>query len=206
MVIERQKANSKESNLIILASGSPRRTQLLDEYNISHEVIPSKAEEISFHEDGPLSLVMENAKIKASEVAEQFPERLVLGADTIVSLGKQIFGKPTDIQNAEQMLSILSGETHLVSTGVCLICKNTGYLETRVESSEVSFQDLSPEMIKKYFEFVNPLDKAGAYALQTKPELIIKDFVGSHSNVVGLPMEMVSTWLEESFSQGILRD
>ena len=68
MVIERQKANSKQSNLIILASGSPRRTQLLDEYNISHEVIPSKAEEISFHEDGPLSLVMENAKIKASDV------------------------------------------------------------------------------------------------------------------------------------------
>jgi septum formation protein len=73
-------------------------------------------------------------------------------------------------------------------------------LDTRVESSEVSFQDLSPEMIQKYFEFVNPLDKAGAYALQTKPELIIKDFIGSHSNVVGLPMEMVSAWLGEILS------
>ena len=200
MVNQRQKANPKLSNLIILASGSPRRTQLLHEYNIPHEVIPSKAEEISFHEEGPLSLVMENAKIKASEVAELFPDRFVLGADTIVSLEKEVFGKPTDIQNAEQMLSLLSGKTHLVSTGVCLICKSAGYLDTRVESSEVSFQDLSPEMIQKYFELVNPLDKAGAYALQTKPELIIKDFIGSHSNVVGLPMEMVSAWLREILS------
>ncbi len=197
MLNEIKKANPKVPQLIILASSSPRRTALLQEYDIDHEVASSRAEEISFHPDGPLALVMENAKRKATEVAARFPDRFVLGADTIVSLEEKVFGKPTDIKNAEQMLMSLSGKTHLVSTGVCLLCKKSGYCETKVESSEVSFRELSPEVIQNYFSFVNPLDKAGSYALQTKPELIVRNFSGSHSNVVGLPMELMVQWLKQ---------
>ncbi|MDG1139681.1 MAG: Maf family protein [Opitutales bacterium] len=197
MLNETKKANQKVSALIILASSSPRRTELLLDYNIQHEVVPSKAKEISFHPDGPLALVTENAKRKAIEVAERFPDRFVLGADTIVSLKEKVFGKPADLKDAEQMLMSLSGKTHLVSTGVCVICKKNGYSEAKVESSEVSFGELSPAAIQKYFKFVNPLDKAGSYALQTKSELIVKKFTGSYSNVVGLPMELIVSWMKE---------
>ena len=191
------KANLKDSGCLILASGSPRRTQLLSEHNIEHEVVIPNTEELLFHNDGPLALVKENAKRKAYEISQKFSDRWVLGADTIVSLGDRIFGKPGNLAEAEEMLLDLGGKTHLVSTGVCLAFNENQYLEVRVESSDVCFKDLSKDQIATYFNHVNPLDKAGAYGIQTKPEMIINEFHGSRSNVIGLPMELVIPWISE---------
>ena len=100
----RKKANSKGEENLILASGSPRRTQILTEVGIQHEVVLPQVEEIQVHASGPLDLVLENAKMKALEVSCRYPHRWVLGADTIVSLNEKVFGKPNDLNEAKQML------------------------------------------------------------------------------------------------------
>jgi len=191
----RKKANSKGEENLILASGSPRRTQILTEVGIKHEVVLPQVEEIQFHPSGPLDLVLENAKMKALDVSCRYRDRWVLGADTIVSLNEKVFGKPNDLKEAKQMLMSLSGKTHRVSTGVCLTQKAEGFLETKVESSEVMFKDLDENIIDNYFLEVDPLDKAGAYGLQTRADLIIEKFSGSKTNVIGLPIELIERWL-----------
>ena len=191
----RKKANSKGQETLILASGSPRRTQILTEVGIKHEVVLPQVEEMQIHPSGPLDVVLENAKMKALEVSYRYPDRWVLGADTIVSLSEKVFGKPNDLNEAKQMLMSLSGKTHLVSTGVCLTQKAQGFLETKVESSEVKFKGLDEQIIDCYFLEVDPLDKAGAYGLQTRADLIIEKFSGSKTNVIGLPVELIEGWL-----------
>ena len=191
----RKKANSKGEENLILASGSPRRAQILTEVGIQHEVVLPQVEEIQVHASGPLDLVLENAKMKALEVSCRYPHRWVLGADTIVSLNEKVFGKPNDLNEAKQMLMSLSGKTHRVSTGVCLTQKSEGFLETKVESSEVKFKHLDEKIIDCYFWEVDPLDKAGAYGLQSRADLIIEKFSGSKSNVIGLTIELIDGWL-----------
>jgi septum formation protein len=191
----RKKANSKGEENLILASGSPRRTQILTEVGIKHEVVLPQVDEITSHPSGPLDLVLENAKMKALEVSCRYPDRWVLGADTIVSFNEKVFGKPNDLNEAKEMLLSLSGKTHRVSTGVCLTQKAEGFLETKVESSEVKFKDLDEKIIDGYFLEVDPLDKAGAYGLQTRADLIIEKFSGSKTNVIGLPIELIEGWL-----------
>ena len=193
----RKKANSKGEENLILASGSPRRTQILTEVGIKHEVVLPQVDEMQIHPSGPLDLVLENAKMKALEVSYRYPDRWVLGADTIVSLNEKVFGKPNDLNEAKQMLMSLSGKTHLVSTGVCLTQKAEGFLETKVESSEVKFKGLDEQIIDCYFLEVDPLDKAGAYGLQTRSDLIIEKFSGSKTNVIGLPIELIEGWLSQ---------
>jgi septum formation protein len=192
-----QKANTKEEAVFILGSGSPRRRELLKEIMDDFKVVVSDAIEIKFHPDGPLSLVQENARLKAEAVAQSHPRSWVLGADTLVALGDKVLGKPKDLAEARSMLGLLSGQTHEVSTGLCLINLASSFNETRVETSRVTFKDIDDQVIDKYFELVDPLDKAGGYAIQTNPELIVKNFQGSHSNVIGLPVEMLDQWLSE---------
>ena len=191
----RKKANSKGEENLILASGSPRRSKILTEVGIQHEIVLPRVVEIQVHPSGPLDLVKENAKLKALEVSCRYPDRWVLAADTIVSLSEKIFGKPIDLNEAKQMLMSLSGKTHLVSTGVCLTQKAEGFLETKVESSEVKFKVLDEQIIDFYFLEVDPMDKAGAYGLQTRADLIIEKFSGSKTNVIGLPIELIDGWL-----------
>ena len=198
MQIKTEKANSKDYPFFILGSGSPRRKELLSEIIIDFQVIPSKAEEIQSHPGGPLALVGENARLKAWEVARRYPQSWVLGADTMVWIGKKILGKPKDKQDAFDMLKLLSDKTHSVSTGVALICKSEGFEKSLVETSQVTFKLLSDETIKLYFQMVDPLDKAGAYAIQTRSDLIIKSFDGSKSNVIGLPTEALYDFLPSS--------
>jgi len=93
------------------------------------------------------------------------------------------------------MLGLLSGQTHEVSTGLCLINLASSFNETRVETSRVTFKDIDDQVIEKYFDQVDPLDKAGGYAIQTRPDLIVENFEGSHSNVIGLPVEMLKEWM-----------
>jgi septum formation protein len=192
-----QKANPKECEPFILASGSPRRRELLLDLVKTFDVVTSDAEELVSHDDGPAGLVMENARRKARSVAEFSSGCWVLGADTIVSIGNDILGKPKDFSEAAEMLRLLSGRTHCVSTGLCLIQQDSCYEETRVEKSKVTFRTLDGGTIEDYFAEVDPLDKAGAYAIQTRSDLIVDRFTGSRSNVIGLPLEMLGNWLRE---------
>ena len=160
-------------------------------------VVVSDAEEMESHPDGPLSLVQENATLKARSVANLHPENWVLGADTLVALGETVLGKPKDMKEAYSMLRLLSGQTHEVSTGLCLTNRGQNYEKSLVESSRVTFKHINDEILEKYFQEVNPLDKAGGYAIQTRSDLIVEKFEGSYSNVIGLPLELLGAWLKE---------
>lgn len=192
-----QKANQNPSRSFILASGSPRRKQLLKKIIPDFKVISSDAEELKSHSGGPLTLVQENAKKKAIPVAANNPSCWVLGADTLVFYQKEILGKPKDLDDAVEMLSFLSGKTHEVATGVSLQCNEINIVKTFSVTSSVTFKPISKQEIRLYFKEVNPLDKAGAYAIQTNADMIIDRFVGSYSNVVGLPLESLGKVLLE---------
>ena len=191
------KANTKEHGIFILGSGSPRRKELLSQVLPDFKVIVSDAEELTMHPDGPIALVQENAKLKARSVAQLHPDCWVLGADTLVALNDRVLGKPKSIEEGCSMLRVLSGETHTVSTGLCLINVEKEYQVSKVDSSRVTFKQLTDPVIDQYFSEVNPLDKAGAYAIQTRPDLIIQKFEGSRTNVIGLPVELLAGWLED---------
>lgn len=180
---------------LVLASGSPRRRELLGEAGLVFEVVVSPAEEL--HETGiPLAELCErNAEAKAAAVAVQRPEAVVIGADTLVWIDGQPLGKPRDLREAREMVRKLSGRTHTVCTGVCVI--GGGRSECFHELTEVVFRDLDEAAIGRYFERVDPLDKAGAYAVQEHGEMIVAEVRGDFSNVVGLPLERVT---------GVLRD
>ena len=190
-----ERKKKRDFDHFILGSGSPRRRELLKEILDDFQVVVSDAVEISFHPDGPLSLVQENARLKAEVVSQSHPRSWVLGADTLVALGEKVLGKPKDLAEARLMLGLLSGQTHEVSTGLCLINLASSFNETRVETSRVTFKDIDDQVIEKYFDQVDPLDKAGGYAIQTRPDLIVENFEGSHSNVIGLPVEMLKEWM-----------
>ena len=197
MDVSSQKANQNPSRSFILASGSPRRKQLLKKIVPDFKVISSNAEELKSHSGGPLTLVQENAKKKAISVAAKNPSCWVLGADTLVFYQKKILGKPKDLDEAVEMLSFLSGKTHEVATGVSLQCNEINIAKTFSETSSVTFKPISKNEIRLYFKEVNPLDKAGAYAIQTNADMIIDRFMGSYFNVVGLPLESLGEILKE---------
>jgi septum formation protein len=192
-----QKANLNPLHNLFLASTSPRRKELLAEVIPSFRVVSSDAEELTIHREGVVELVQENARIKAEAVASIHPSSWVLGADTAVALGEKVFGKPKSISEAEEMLLELSGQPHQVHTGLCLIHKQRNYLECRKDTSTVYFRKMNRDLISQYYQTVNPLDKAGGYAIQTNADLIVEKFEGSYSNVVGLPLELLKSWLSD---------
>lgn len=134
---------------------------------------------------------MLNAHRKARAMAKKIPDALVLGADTLVFLDRQIFGKPKDLVEAREMVLQLQGRTHQVVTGVSLIQLRTHRERIFAVSTDVSFRPLTPEQADAYLAKINPLDKAGAYAIQENGEMIVSEISGSFSNVVGLPVEKV---------------
>ena len=157
----------------------------------------STAEEIGSGEMDAQELTKLNAKLKAEEVAGRFPDAVVLGADTLVTIDGQVLGKPTDREGALDMLHLLNGRTHQVMTGVCLMQTEPSVSLLHCEVTEVSFKTLSDVEIREYHQLIDPMDKAGAYAAQEHGEVIIELTDGSWSNVVGLPMEPVKSMLEE---------
>ena len=186
-----EKANSNQTRPFILASCSPRRKELLSQIMCGFEIVPSDAEELKIHNDGPIQLVEENARLKADSVATQNPKHWVLGADTLVFYKDKILGKPKDMDEAVEMLLFLSDKSHQVTTGVSLQCMELEFEKTFSETTRVQFKKIDKSTITDYFSHVDPLDKAGAYAIQTFSDLIIEGFEGSYSNVVGLPIEML---------------
>lgn len=139
----------------------------------------------------PLEIVLHNAELKADDVIKNYPEEIILAADTIVVLGDEILHKPVDFVDARSMLKRLSGRTHLVYTGICLKYVPLKIKVSHCELSEVSFRELDDKIIDFYFAKVNPLDKAGGYGIQEHPELIIAGYKGYMSNIMGLPIEFI---------------
>lgn len=171
--------------MVILASSSPRRHELLKKLCADFKIQTSDAPEIQ-NDLEPKDLAVENAKIKAQTVAKQNPDAIVIGADTIVVLDGEIFGKPADASGAEKMLSRLAGKKHEVITGLA-ICAG-GAIFTAYEVTEVYFGDMTAEEIKEYVATGEPLDKSGSYALQGGATKFIEKINGDWANVVGLPV------------------
>ncbi len=174
---------------LILASASPRREELLRQAGLAFTVIPAQVPETQSEHLTPHELAQINAYRKCRAVAKKHPDALVLGADTLVCLGHIIFGKPATLEEAHQMLAKLQGRTHEVVTGVCLLHQRTHRQRLFIVSTAVTFRQLHSAQIRRYLAKINPLDKAGAYAIQEEGDDIVKGIHGSFSNVVGLPIE-----------------
>lgn len=182
--------------MIILASASPRRKEILDEMGIDFIVEPSRYEENNAQDLPPDVLAKRQARGKALEVARRIaPKVPVLGADTIVVLDGKVLGKPRDKADAARMLVALSGRAHEVLTGVAVVFGDT--ICSRVARTEVSFREISKEEIEAYIETGEPMDKAGAYAIQGIGGQFVKEIHGSRSNVIGLPKKLTLALLEE---------
>lgn len=180
---------------LILASASPRRAELLRLLDIEFQVVPSDAPELHDEQFTAVEIAQLNAYRKARAVAKKFPDDLVIGADTLVYRGTKLFGKPANLEEAHRMLKELAGHTHQVVTGVCLMHLRSHRQRTFFDLTDVQFRALKPAHIQHYLAQMNPLDKAGAYAIQDGGELIIEEISGSFSNVVGLPVEKLRSEL-----------
>ena len=175
---------------LILASSSPRRRELLLAAGLEDiRIIPADVAESFDASIGLGPLVEANARAKAVEVATRYPDDVVLGADTLVWMDGQPLGKPGDPAEARRMLASLSGRTHEVATGVHLVQMRRDIRVEFHEVTRVTFRRLSDAALDEYLARVHVLDKAGAYALQDHGELIVESIEGSHSNVIGLPVE-----------------
>lgn len=195
-------------SMIILASGSPRRKELLEQIGLEFEVCPAKGEEV-ITTTIPHEAVLELSRQKAEEVAggiaayleHGIPSKLlgeakgqdilVIGADTVVAYGNKILGKPKDEENAREMLSLLSGNTHSVYTGVtCVFISADGKTgeHSFYEKTDVSMCLMSQEQIKRYIATGEPMDKAGSYAIQGRCAVYVRKINGDYNNVVGLPV------------------
>ena len=186
---------------VILASASPRRSQLLASMDIEFEVVPSHVEELIDGYDFIPDLCEANARIKAEPIADMHPECLVIAADTMVYLEATLFGKPTDIDDAHRMLTRLQGRTHQVTTGVSLIYHNEEISKSFSVITNVTFLSLDAGQISEYLAKIDPLDKAGGYAIQEHKQMIAKRVSGSVSNVVGLPVERLKEELNNLFGE-----
>jgi septum formation protein len=173
---------------IILASQSPRRFDLLSKTAIPFEVIPSRIEEMPPMDERPNTYAVRTAYEKALAVAEEHPDRIVIGADTVVAVEDRILGKPKSPQDAQLMLGLLSGKWHEVWTGISVLHLALDITENRAVKSEVHFKELTLDEIEAYIETGEPMDKAGSYGIQGKAKRFVKEIKGSYENIVGLPV------------------
>ena len=186
---------------LILASKSPRRKQLLEQAGLKFSVIPSDFDENSVAMSDPAAYVRELAEFKALDISQKHPDSWVIGADTIVLIDSRILGKPGSKDEAREMLKRLSGKAHRVLTGYCICCREKKQFFSETVKTEVRFKKLRPEEIDWYIETGEPLDKAGAYAIQGLGSFLVRSIAGSYTNVVGLPVCEVIDFLIE---QGVI--
>jgi septum formation protein len=181
--------------MIVLASGSPRRTQLLALLGIPHTVDPAHdVDETPRPGEDPETLAKRLAEEKADGVAHRHPGIPVLAADTVVVLDGEVLNKPVDAADAERMLGRLAGREHTVVTAVALA--HDGRMDVRADRTRVWFRPLSPEMIRAYVATGEPLDKAGAYGLQGYGAVLVERIDGDCFGVIGLPLRLVADLLE----------
>ena len=182
---------------LILASASPRRSELLERIGLRFRICPADVEEYNSPDDGPAQMVLHNAGLKADALMTDFPDALVLGSDTTVALDGIVLNKPVDLDDARSMLRQLSGRPHTVYTSIALRWQAGGLSDDFVEASQVHFKTLDDATITAYFQCVDPLDKAGAYGIQTGREMIVEAVEGSVENVMGLPIQALEARLIE---------
>ncbi len=178
----------KSTAEIILASGSPRRRAYLEDLGISFRVIAADITETVLAEESPAQYVERMAREKAESVGGKYPERWVVAADTVVCLGDMVLGKPIDKNDAVNTLLRLSGQEHVVRTGVCLLNMAFNICDIRVMNSKVIFWDYREDVVRSYVDCGEPMDKAGSYGIQGKGVFLVREIHGSYSNVVGLPL------------------
>lgn len=174
---------------LILASGSPRRSEILTSVGWEFDKYVADIDETELLDELPEDYVVRLAREKAEAVAAKFPDDIVLGADTTVVIDKQIIAKPVDLNDARRMLRLLSGRWHEVLTGVAVV--KDGKTRASLQSTRVKFNELSADEIEYLVLNGSPLDKAGAYAVQAQAALFIEGIEGDYWNVVGLPISLV---------------
>ncbi len=186
---------------LILASASPRRREILRQHGVPFQVHASRVEPPVTSKQPPPAAAYYCARVKAMDVASRYAGRLVLGADTIVSIGGRLLGKPRNAEEAWQMLRLLSGNQHQVWTGLALAV-GTGHgaevIASRVVCTDVWFKNLDEETIAWYIATGEPFDKAGGYGIQGQGGNLIAGICGSYYNVVGLPIEEVLQMLRQA--------
>lgn len=181
---------------IILASASPRRQELLKLLIPEFEVVVSDfVEDPAPSGQSPEEFAVEAALEKARDVARRYPEALVIGADTVVVVDGQVLGKPTDADDARRMLRLLAGRSHQVHTGLAAVARDAE--ASACERTEVWFRPLPAQLIEGYVATGEPLDKAGAYAIQGRGCVLVERIEGCYFNVVGLPLYRLSRMLEQ---------
>lgn len=181
--------------MIVLASASPRRRELLGTLGLDFKIEPAVGEEHTPEHGDAAETVTALARAKAAEVAAKHPQDIVIGADTVVVADGRILGKPRDAADAAEMLRLLSGRSHTVCTGLCLMRGDT--VLTHAEETAVHFRALTDAEIAAYVETGEPMDKAGAYAIQGLASLFITGIEGDYFNVVGLPLCALGTMLQQ---------
>ncbi len=195
MEVERNNQASQERSItipkLILASASPRRAEILRSVGWPFEALPAHIDESREDSEKADAYVERIALAKAEAVASRCPGSLVLGADTVVVIEGQILGKPSDEGDANRMLRALNGRRHQVLTGVALVNGATGQSRVAHEVTDVTFAEMSEEEINWYVSTREPMDKAGAYAIQGHGALFIKEIRGDYFNVVGLPVRLL---------------
>lgn len=187
---------------VILASKSPRRKELLSGILEDFLTVTIDVEELLDHANGSADLALKNAQIKAETISMIYPDSWIIGSDTVVSCDGESLGKPESKQDACRMIKRLSGRSHEVYSGVCLIHHNKGVKTGFVEESQVRFFELTEGKIQNYVETFNPVEYAGGYPIQHVMGSIVSGFSGSYSNIVGLPVERLR---EVMLQRGIIQ-
>ena len=183
---------------LLLASTSPQRKEILEQLHIPFDVVAPNYDEATPEDADPLQIVREHARGKAQSVAEIAEGRPVIGVDTTVVLEGRIFGKPANAAEAEQMLEELSGKTHVVVSGLCLL--TPGWEEVEHEATRVAFRELTPRELGTYVATREWEGRAGAYAIQGRGASLVRCIDGDYLNVVGLPAALLVRLLAERFS------
>ncbi len=181
---------------MILASKSPRRKELLSIISEDFKIIPAVGEELIPDGTAPVDAVLLLSRQKAEEIYSQYKGEVIISADTIVVIDNKILGKPRDEEQAFDMLKALSGRSHTVFTGVCVIFAD-GTSENFADRTDVEFYPLSDSEIRGYIATGEPMDKAGAYGIQEKGALLVKSIFGDFYNVMGLPISRLARVLRE---------
>lgn len=183
---------------ITLASSSPRRKALLKEIGLKFDIYPADINEDIRQGESPLEHTLRLAEEKAKAAAKNIKNGWIIGADTIVFIDNRILGKPSDINEAREMLNLLSGRCHKVVTAFCLLNASTDETVKKAVKSSVTIKNLTDKEIEDYLKTGEPLDKAGAYAAQGIGSFMIENIEGSYTNVVGLPMEELKDALKKT--------
>ena len=187
---------NKNNSKLILASQSPRRQELLKEITSQFEIVPSSIEEVLDIGLRPEENARNIARAKAKSIASEYSDCWIIGADTIVTLDDEIFGKPEDEKDAERILKRLSGREHIVVTGICVVGPQKS--RDKFVVSKIKIKPLTIQEIKNYISTGEPMDKAGAYAIQGKGSFMVRSFSGSKTNIIGLPIDELKILLKKT--------